>query len=849
MSPNSRMPQLPQLPNNMTYMRILFVVLFLTTGLSLQANPVSALSLRYDKPATYFEESLVIGNGNLGAVIYGGNDEERISLNDITLWTGEPDTVVFTPDAHTYIREIRQLLFAEKYKEANELNRKVQGHYSQNYQPLGTLSMRNLSAGGEVTGYMRCLDLETATVRIDCSTGRGETRREAFASAPDSVIVYRWTSQNGETVNRSIRFHSMLEIQTQACVMDDAKGESSKFYRVLRHDRGPTGHSGELCIDGYCSYTSMPSYVNRGQKTHSSDPNRGIHFRTLIRVVTDGVVEAPYTDELRVKDARELTLYITNVSSFNGAHRNPVGEGREYQQSAVARIDSAAAKGFDLLLSRHLDDYQKLFSRLSIDLGTTDAELAAKPTDQQLRLYSEPGAEANPDLEELYFQYGRYLLIASSRTPNVPANLQGLWNEYITPPWSSNYTANINVEENYWPALTGNLAETDESLTGFIAQLPATGQASARAYYGVQEGWNLGHNTDIWAMTCPVGMQQGDPSWACWTMGGAWLATHLWEHYAFTMDRSFLEESFPVLKGAADFCMGWLVEKDGFLLTAPGTSPENKYKLADGYEGSVLYGATADIAIIRECLTDALLAAQVLNFDRSYQNRLQQTIDRLLPYRIGVKGNLQEWYHDWEDQDPCHRHQSHLFGLFPGHQITPDKTPELAKACAKTLEIKGDNTTGWSTGWRVNLYARLRDGEAAYRIYHRLLSYVTPDDYQGPDRVHRGGTYPNLFDAHPPFQIDGNFGGTAGVMEMLVQSSLVDGVELLPALPRAWKAAGSLRGVRVRGGFEVSFSWRDGLITALSVKSLRADKARLQLRQGKRSWSVSLKPGAERKLL
>lgn len=828
-------------------MRTFSTILFLAMGWAVQAARPSALSLHYDRPAVYFEESLVIGNGNLGAIIYGGCEEERISLNDITLWSGEPDTAVYTPDAHTYIPQIRELLFAGKYKEANALDRKVQGHYSQNYQPLGTLSL--ISSGRDDNGgYSRSLDLETAVVSIDYETKSGHAHREAFASAPDSVIVYRWTATQRELISRSIRFHSMLETQAQASILDDSTGKRSSFFRVLRHDRGPVGHQGELCIDGYCSYTSMPSYITKDKSGRSSDPGRGIHFRTLIRVVTDGTVEAPYTDELRVSNARELTLYITNVTSFNGARKNPVTEGREYRQSAVCRIDSAVAKGYDSLKQRHLEDYQRLFSRVSLDLGTTDAELAALPTDRQLKLYSEPGAVPNPDLEELYFQYGRYLLIASSRTPNAPANLQGLWNEYITPPWSSNYTSNINIEENYWPALTGNLVETDESLMGFIAELPATGEASAKAYYGVREGWNLGQNTDIWAMTCPVGQQKGDPSWACWTMGGAWLATHIWEHYAFTMDRNFLSEMFPVLKGAADFCMGWLVEKDGYLLTAPGTSPENKYKLPDGYIGSVLYGATADVAIARECLTDALLAARVLGYDAGYQSRIQKTIDRLLPYKIGAKGNLQEWYHDWEDQDPQHRHQSHLFGLFPGHQITPDRTPELAKACARTLEIKGDNTTGWSTGWRVNLYARLQDAESAYHIYRRLLSYVTPDDYHGPGRVHRGGTYPNLFDAHPPFQIDGNFGGTAGVMEMLVQSSLDDGVLLLPALPEAWKAAGSIAGVRVRGGFELSFSWKNGQITSLTVKSLRSDKGKLRLRHGKRTWSVSLKPGAERKL-
>lgn len=778
------------------------------------------MKLHYERPAEYFEEALVIGNGTMGATLYGGVKKDKISFNDITLWTGEPESENSSPDAFNAIPEIRALLDNEDYQGADKAQYKVQGHYSENYQPLGTLTIEYLDDTVGISDYHRWLDIGNATARTQYLKGGKLFTSDYFASAPDSVIVIRLKSENKEGIHALLSFDSPLPHSSQ--VADN-----------------------EISVEGYAAYHSFPVYYKAEDK-HRYDPERGIHFKTLVRVLSvDGRVKNRYSDSrIEIDGSTEVLIWVANVTSFNGFDKDPVKEGRNYRSHVEKRMKCAIGKTYDALREAHIRDYKYYFDRVKLDLGDTDDDIAALPTDKQLLFYTDC-KQRNPDLEELYFQFGRYLLISSSRTPGVPANLQGLWNESVLPPWSSNYTVNINLEENYWASGTANLIEIQYPLIEFIANLSKTGRKTAKDYYGVERGWCLGHNSDIWAMTCPVGLNEGDPSWACWTMGGTWLSTHIWEHYLFTLDKEFLCEFYPVLKGAAEFCMDWLVEKDGKLVTSPGTSPENKYITPDGYVGATSYGNTSDLAMIRECLIDAAEASKVLGVDKSFRKRIKKTLSRLYPYQIGKDGNLQEWYYDWQDQDPYHRHQSHLFGLYPGHHLSVEETPELAAACARTLQIKGDETTGWSTGWRVNLLARLRDGEKAYHMYRRLLRYVSPDNYKGEDARRGGGTYPNLLDAHSPFQIDGNFGGCSGVIEMLMQSS-TNKIVLLPALPESW-ADGKVQGICARGGFVVDMEWKNREVASLIVSSLKGGQTEICFNGV--SKKVVFKAGEEKRLL
>lgn len=764
-------------------MKKLFISLALLAGTSALADTLP-LNLWYHRPAMAFEESLPIGNGKLGALIYGGADNDSIYLNDITLWTGKPVDPEEGGLKYQWIPKIREALFREDYKAADSLQHYVQGHNSEFYQPLAILNIKDNNKGA-VTDYHRQLNLDNALATVSYRRGGVEYSKEYFASNPDRMVAIRIAASQKGAVNTVISLSSLVPHKVKAS-------------------------DGQLTMTGHAI----------GDETES------IHFCSILSVkYTDGKV-TPLDSTLILEGVSEAVIYFVNETSFNGFDKHPVKQGAAYIEKVTDDQWHLQNFTYEQLRQRHIADYASIFSRVSFSLDGACCD-TVRDTEQQLLDYTDK-QEKNPYLEMLYFQYGRYLLIGSSRTEGVPANLQGLWAPAKFSPWRGNYTVNINLEENYWPAECANLSDLVYPVDGFVKALSTTGRYTAQHFYGVNEGWCAGHNSDIWAMSNPVGTGKESPKWSNWAMGGAWLVETLWDHYDFTRDKEYLRNTaYPLMKGASDFLLNWLVEnphKPGEFITAPSTSPEAEFVTDSGYKGCTLYGGTADLAIIRELLTNTLKGARSLGVDEAYQKRLENTISRLRPYQIGHRGNLQEWYHDWADEDWHHRHQSHLLGLYPFWQITPSSTPDLAQASTKTLEIKGDKTTGWSTGWRINLWARLHRGDQAYHIFRKLLTYVTPDAYKSTH--HRsGGTYPNLFDAHPPFQIDGNFGGTAGVCEMLMQCD-GENMTLLPALPDPWKE-GEVAGLKARGNYEVAISWKDNKVRKATVKSIKGGEIKV----------------------
>ncbi len=736
--------------------------------------------LYFDAPGTAFTDALPLGNGAVGAMVYGDPDKEKISLNHEELWTGYPRDGDIRSSADDIAKARELAMSGDRLGADRLLKESMQRVNAESYQPMGDLLFS--FPEGEVTDYSRSLDLRDAIARIDYIKSGVAYHEEVLVSHPAHALIAHFKTEKAGALSFKVSFASPLKHETSAC-------------------------ADVFVIDGECMANSEfnRKYVSGRNFTYSEKAEeRGICFRTSLKVISDGAVVC-CEDGISVEGASHATLYLCCVTSFCGYEKHPYLEGKEYQKASLKMLEAACGQSFDDAKAAHVADYKAFYDRVSLHIPYEPTHLPLP-----LRLAALQEGKEDTALYLLLFHFGRYLTISSSRAGGQATNLQGIWNDLLCPPWHCNYTLNINTEMNYYPTLAVGLTELYEPLLRMIREMSVMGEKTARVIYG-KEGFVSHHNSDIWRMTYP---SQGETKWLYWPMSSGWLCRHLMEYYEYTLDRDFLRETaYPIMRRAAVFYLSMLTEdKDGYLIMSPSTSPENCF-FEKGEPCGAAETSTMTLSILRELFGNLLASAEILGETDAFLSDVARAKERLLPLRIGEKGDLVEWYTDEEWVEKEHRHTSHLYGLYPACEITPDETPELAEACRKTLHYRGDYGTGWSLGWKICFWASLFDGNHALRL---LKNQLKPVDATVVSYEKEGGTYPNLFDAHPPFQIDGNFAATAGVTAMLLQSRR-NKLFLLPALPDAWRE-GEVKGLRAKGGLTVSFSWRDGELVDYKIE-------------------------------